>query len=106
MNPYVKEFIKRGVISGGFGPIVLGIVYLILDLNGVELKLSGGEVLLAIVTTYVIAFVNAGSSVFNEIEKWGKAKSLLCQLASIYTVYMVGYLINHWIPDSKNDRVE
>ena len=98
MNPYVKEFLKRGLMFSGLGPIVAGITYLIIDLTGTDLKLSGGDILLAIITTYVIAFVQAGSSVFNQVETWGPAKVLIFQLSSIYLVYTVGYLINRWIP--------
>ncbi len=98
MNPYVRSYLHRGLIFGGFGPIVLGIVYLIISLTGTPLNLSGFDLLLGIISTYVIAFVHAGSSVFNEVEKWGKAKSMLCQLSSLYVVYTGGYLINHWIP--------
>lgn len=98
MNPYVKSFLHRGLIFAGFGPIVAGLVYLFLEISGTKINISGYEIALAIVTTYIMAFVHAGSSVFNEIEKWGKAKSALFQMTSIYTVYMVGYLINRWIP--------
>lgn len=98
MNPYVRSFLHRGLLFGGLGPIVLGIVYIFIELSGTKLNLNGFEILLAILTTYVIAFVQAGSSVFNEVEKWGKAKSMLCQLSVIYAVYMIGYAINHWIP--------
>ena len=98
MNPYVRSYLHRGLIFGGFGPIVAGIVYVFIELSGTALNLTGWEVLLAIVSTYVMAFVHAGSSVFNDVEKWGKAKSILCQMSSIYAVYMVGYLINRWIP--------
>ncbi len=98
MNLYVKEYLKRGLIFSGFGPIVAGIVYLIIELSGVDLKLTGLNVFSAILTTYVIAFVQAGSSVFNQIEAWPKAKCLLFQMTSIYVVYMGGYLINNWIP--------
>ena len=98
MNPYVKSFLHRGLIFAGFGPIVSGLVYLFLEISGTKINISGYEIALAIVTTYIMAFVHAGSSVFNEIEKWGKAKSALFQMTSIYTVYMVGYLINRWIP--------
>lgn len=98
MNCYVKEFLKRGLIFSGFGPIIAGIVYLIIELSGVDLKLTGFNVFLAILTTYIIAFVQAGSSVFNQIEEWSKGKSLFFQMTSIYVVYMGGYLINNWIP--------
>ncbi len=98
MNYYVKEFIKRGLIFSGFGPIIVGIVYLCIEGSGVDLKLNASIVFLAIITTYIIAFVQAGSSVFNQIESWSKAKSLFFQMTSIYVVYMGGYLINNWIP--------
>ena len=98
MNYYVKEFIKRGLIFSGFGPIIVGIVYLCIEGSGVDLKLNASTLFLAIITTYIIAFVQAGSSVFNQIESWSKAKSLFFQMTSIYVVYMGGYLINNWIP--------
>ncbi|MBR6072225.1 MAG: DUF3021 domain-containing protein [Acholeplasmatales bacterium] len=98
MNCYVKEFLKRGLIFSGFGPIIAGIVYLVIESSGVDLKLTGFTVFLAILTTYIIAFVQAGSSVFNQIDDWSKGKSLFFQMTSIYIVYIGGYLINNWIP--------
>ncbi len=98
MNCYVKEFLKRGLMFSGLGPVVAGIVYLCIELSGTELKLTGFNVFLAIITTYIIAFVQAGSSVFNQIESWSKAKSLFFQMTYIYVIYMGGYLINNWIP--------
>jgi len=98
MNRYVKEFLKRGLMFSGFGPIVAGIVYLCIESSGIDLKLTAGTVFLAIITTYIIAFIQAGCSVFNQIETWPKAKSLFFQMTSIYIIYMAGYLINNWIP--------
>ena len=98
MNKYVKEYLKRGLMFAGFGPVVAGIIYLIIESCGVELGLTGLDIFLAIISTYIMAFVHAGSSVFNDIESWGKAKSMFFQLTSIYAVYVIGYLVNHWIP--------
>jgi hypothetical protein len=98
MNYYVKEFLKRGLMFSGLGPIVAGIVYLCIENSGTELNLSGSTMLLAIVTTYIIAFIHAGSSVFNIVESWSRVKGLLFQLISIYVVYTVGYLLNSWLP--------
>ena len=83
---------------GGFGPIVAGIVYAILERTVSNFSLSGTQVLLAIASTYMIAFVQAGASVFNQIEEWPLPKSLLCHFLSLYAVYVIGYLINTWIP--------
>ena len=98
MNYYVKEFLKRGLMFSGLGPIVAGIVYLCIENSGTELNLSGSTMLLAIITTYIIAFVHAGSSVFNIVESWSRVKGLLFQLISIYIVYTIGYLLNSWLP--------
>ncbi|MBQ7912348.1 MAG: DUF3021 domain-containing protein [Clostridia bacterium] len=98
MNKYVKNYLQRGIAFGGFGPIITGIVFWILQLCGVEVILNGAEVLVAILSTYVLAFVQAGSSVFNQVEGWPIAKSMGIHFASLYVVYVGCYLVNRWIP--------
>lgn len=98
MNLYLKSFLHRGLIFGGFGPIILGIVYAILSATIDGFSLHGWQVCLAIVSTYLLAFVQAGASVFNQIESWPIAKSLLFHLGSIYVAYVLCYLVNSWIP--------
>ena len=98
MNQYVKQFLHRGLLFGGFGPMVLGIVYAILQETVAGFSLSGWEVLLAILSTYLLAFIQAGASVFNQIDHWPLAKSLLCHFGSLYLAYSACYLINTWIP--------
>lgn len=83
---------------GGFGPIVAGVVYLILSKTLDNFMLGGTEVFTAIVSTYLLAFVQAGASVFNQIEKWPIAKSLFCHFATLYAAYSLCYLVNSWIP--------
>ena len=98
MNKYVKNYLQRGIAFGGFGPIVAGLVFWILQLAGVEVVLSGAQVLIVIVSTYVLAFVQAGASVFNQIEEWPLAKSMGLHFLSLYIVYVGCYLVNRWIP--------
>ena len=98
MNKHLKNFLHRGLIFGGLGPIILGIIFFCIDLGGTDLNLGGGDVLLAIVSTYLIAFVQAGASVFNQIEEWPITKSLLCHFSSIFAVYSFAYIVNAWIP--------
>ncbi|MBQ3012207.1 MAG: DUF3021 domain-containing protein [Clostridia bacterium] len=95
---YVKEFLHRGLLFGGFGPIIAGIVFFILSLTLDDFSLSGQEMLLAIVSTYLLAFLQAGASVFNQIESWSVARSMLCHFATIYLAYVACYLLNSWIP--------
>ncbi len=98
MNRYTKEFFHRGLMFAGFGPIVTGIVYAILQGTLTEFSLTGGQICLAIVSTYLLAFLQAGASVFNQIEEWSLPKSLLCHFATLYVGYVGCYLINTWIP--------
>lgn len=98
MNKYLKVFLKRGLIFGGFGPILMGIIYGILERSINDFSLSGKEVLLSIISTYLLAFLQAGASVFNTIEHWPLAKSLFCHFATLYVAYTTCYLVNSWIP--------
>ena len=96
-NP-VKSFFLRGLLFGGFGPVVLGIVYLILQHTLEDLTLTGDEVFLGIISIYLLAFIPAGSGVFHQIESWSPAKSCLCQLGLLYTAYVLCYVLNDWLP--------
>ena len=50
-NIYVKQYIFRGLLFSGLGPIITGIIHLILS-NTIEgFFLTGKEVFLAIIST-------------------------------------------------------
>ena len=98
MNIYVKRFLQRGMAFGGFGPIIAGIIYVVIDANIDNLVLTGVEVCIAIISTYALAFIQAGASVFNQIEHWSVPKSTLFHFGAIYIAYVGCYLINTWIP--------
>ncbi|MBQ2676249.1 MAG: DUF3021 domain-containing protein [Clostridia bacterium] len=98
MSTNVKKFFQRGLMFSGFGPIVAGIVYAIIEYTVPNFSLSGTQVCLAIITTYILAFVHAGASVFNQIEEWPIAKSMLCHFLTLYVAYTVCYILNTWIP--------
>ena len=98
MNIYLKRFLQRGIAFGGFGPIILGIVFFILSLTIEDFSLGGREVCLAIVSIYILAFVQAGASVFNQIEEWPIVKCTAVHFLTLYIVYVGCYLVNSWIP--------
>ena len=97
MNKHLKVFLYRGLIFGGFGPIVLGIIFFIID-KSVDLTLSGESVFIAIISTYLLAFIQAGASVFNQIEEWALAKSALIHFTILFLTYSAVYVLNSWIP--------
>ena len=98
MNKYLKEFFLRGMMFGGFGPIILGIIYFVLSKSLSDFSLGGSEVFLGIVSIYLLAFVQAGATVFNQIEHWPITKSLFCHFGLLYAAYVVCYISNSWIP--------
>ena len=86
------------MMFGGFGPIVLGIIFYVLSLTVENFSLTGGQVLLGIVSIYVLAFIQAGTTVFEQIEHWSSLKSMLCHFGLLYVTYSLCYLLNSWIP--------
>lgn len=98
MNKYLKSFLHRGLCFAGFGPIVLGIIYYIISRSVDSFSLGGGEILLSIISIYILAFLQAGASVFNQIEEWPLPKSLLCHFSLLYAAYVLCYVVNSWIP--------
>ena len=97
MKKYVIEFFRRALIFGGLGPIVLGIILYIIS-KTTDITFSGEEVLLGIISTYLLAFIQAGTSVFQTIENWSVAKSSAIHLFTLYFAYLGCYLVNSWIP--------
>lgn len=98
MNKYLKQFLIRGLLFGGFGPIIAGFVFMIIGFVQANLSLEGWQIFLAIVTSYLLGFISAGASVFEQIEEWSTVKSMLIHCITIYVIYLVTYLVNSWIP--------
>ncbi len=94
----VKDFFLRGFVFGGLGPVILGIVYLVLHFTLDDLTLTGDEVFLGILSIYLLAFVHAGASVFYQIESWSLGKSVLFHFSLLYVAYVLCYVLNDWLP--------
>ena len=98
MNKYVKEFLHRGLMFAGFGPIVFGIIILCISYFDRVADHSALPIFSGIVTTYILAFVQAGATVFNQIEHWSVPKSLFSHFGLLYVFYSLAYVVNSWIP--------
>ncbi|MBE6607015.1 MAG: DUF3021 domain-containing protein [Ruminococcaceae bacterium] len=97
MNKYLKSFFHRGFVFGGFGPIITGIIYFIISLFADDFIVSGKEMVFAIISTYILAFMHAGASVFNQIEEWSIVKSVFFHFITLYFAYVFCYLFNDWL---------
>lgn len=96
-NRYLREFLHRGLLFSGFGPVVVGIVYWIVGLTTGDTAIATANQFVAILSSYCLAFLVAGASVFYQIEAWGLAKATLFHMAIVYAAYLTCYLLNNWI---------
>lgn len=97
MNKNLKAYLHRGLLFGGFGPIVVAIVYAIVGVATKDNLITTTNFLLATISSYILAFLVAGSSLFYQIEHWGLTKASLLHALSLYVAYLCCYLLNSWI---------
>ena len=98
MNKHVKEFLLRGLTCAAGGPLVLAIIYAILDAQGVAASLSPAEVSMAIVSVTVMAFIAAGVTTVYQIEQLPLPCAMLIHGGVLYADYLLMYILNSWIP--------
>ena len=94
---YWKEFFRRGMMFGGFGPLIIAIIALIESGSG---AVPAWDFFRSTVSGYVLAFFVAGCSVFYQIESWGLAKASFLHILCLYLAYLGCYLLNGWIESS------
>ena len=97
MKKNVLEFIRRGLIACGFGPMVLVVFYLILQHQGVVQTLTVNEVCLGIVSLSVLAFIAGGMNMIYQIEKLPLMMAILIHGCVLYISYLGTYLMNGWL---------
>ena len=97
MKNIITEFFRRGLMSFGFGPLVLAAIYLFLQCNGIAEMLSASEVCLGILSLSVLAFVAGGMNVIYQVERLPLMVAILIHGAVLYIAYLTTYLVNNWL---------
>ena len=97
MKKNVLEFIRRGLLACGLGPVVLGIIYLILHHNNIIETLTVNEVCTGIFSLTVLAFIAGGMNVIYQIERLPLMTAILIHGGVLYVSYLCTYLFNGWI---------
>ena len=97
MKKNVLEFFRRGLIACGFGPIVLAILYLILQQQDAVQTLTVNQVCLGIFSLSALAFIVGGMNVIYQIERLPLMVAILIHGGVLYISYLVVYLINGWL---------
>jgi branched-subunit amino acid ABC-type transport system permease component len=97
MKRFISEFLRRGFVGASIGPIVLAIVYLILQQSADVSTLTVDEVCAGIFSLSVLAFVAAGMNAIYQIERLPIMIAFLIHGGVLYIGYLVAYLLNDWL---------
>lgn len=97
MKRQVLEFLRRGLFACGFGPIVLAILYLILQHKAAIENLTVNQVCVGIFSLSALAFIAGGMNVIYQIERLPLMVAILIHGAVLYISYLGTYLLNDWL---------
>ena len=97
MKRFALEFLRRGYIASGIGPIVLAIVYLILQASEEIYTLTVRDVCVGIFSLFALAFVAGGMNAIYQIERLPLMTAILIHGSVLYISYLGTYLLNDWL---------
>lgn len=82
------------------GPVIVSIVYICLNTNGIVSTVSVPKIITEILTSALLAFIAAGISAIYNVEKIQQGAAGLIQGSVLFIDYIGIYLLNGWIPFS------
>ena len=97
MKKFVSEFIRRGLIAVGVGPMVFAVVYLILQQYAAIEVLTVNEICIGIFSLSALAFVAGGMNAIYQIERLPLMAAILIHGSVLYVGYLGTYLLNDWL---------
>ena len=97
MKKIILEFLHRGSIACGIGPVILAIVYLVLQKQaGVE-TLTINQLCIGIFSLSALAFIAGGMNVIYQMERIPLMVAILIHGSVLYVSYLITYLVNNWL---------
>ena len=97
MKKYVLEFFRRGLVACGFGPLVLAVLYLVLQRHAVLETLTVNQVCAGIFSLTALAFIAGGMNVIYQMERLPLMVAILIHGGVLYISYLATYLLNGWL---------
>ena len=97
MKNIVLEFIRRGMLACGFGPLVLAVLYLIFQRTDAIVTLTVNHVCLGIFSMSALAFIVGGMNIIYQFERLPLMLAILIHGCVLYVSYLATYLINGWL---------
>ena len=97
MKQFSLEFLRRGLVACGFGPVVLAVLYLILQKSAGLETLTVKEVCTGIISMTALAFIAGGMNAIYQMERLPLMAAILIHGCVLYLGYLVTYLVNDWL---------
>ena len=97
MKKIFLGFMRRGAMSCGIGPIVLAMLYLILQGRNRVGILTVEQVCIGIFSITALAFIAGGMNVIYQIERLPLMLAILIHGLVLYFAYLATYLLNDWL---------
>lgn len=97
MKKMVLEFFRRGVAACGLGPLVLAVLYLILQKTGNLETLTVSQVCTGIFSLSALAFLAGSLNVVYQVERLPLMAAVTIHGVVLYACYLVTYLVNGWL---------
>lgn len=97
MKKYVMDFLRRGIMACGLGPLVLAVIYLIMFRCGVIEVLTVEQVCTGIFSLSALAFIAGAMNAIFQIERLPLMVAMLIQGSVLFISYLVTYLLNDWL---------
>ena len=99
IGKYWKLFLLRGLVAMGFGPIILAIIYSILELTNVTNVVTVREMAVGVLTIAALAFLCGAVTQVFQIEELPLSKAITFHGIILYIAYVIVYLTNGWLKD-------
>lgn len=97
MKRFSLEFLRRGAIASGIGPIVLAIIYMILQQVAEVDTLTVNQVCIGILSLTALAFIAGGLNALYQIDRLPLMPAILIHGSGLYLSYLGTYLLNDWL---------
>ena len=97
MKRFILNFLRRGTVAAGIGPVVLAAIYLILGANGSLSSLTPAQAAVGIFSLTLLAFIAGGLNALYAIERLPLMLAVLIHGGVLYLTYLGAYLINGWL---------
>ena len=97
MKKYILDFVRRGCLACGIGPMILAILYLVLYHQHLVQTLTVDQVCVGIFSLSALAFIAGGMNMIYQIERLPLMVAILIHGVVLYASYLITYLVNNWL---------